>query len=81
MNSKGISALEGFGYVAAVLIGFAGINESLRLFHVGGLMLSLIVIVRLLAFVATLSDEQANRGESAAPAAAPAEGKKEEVTQ
>jgi len=85
MKHKGIHALEGLGYVAAVLVGLAGIGgtDALRLFHVGGLMLALIVIVRLLAFIASLSAEE-DEGAApakAAPAASPAQGQKEEVTQ
>ena len=85
MKHKGIHALEGLGYVAAVLVGLAGISgpDSLRLFHVGGLMLALIVIVRLLAFIAGLSAEEDDgpAPAKAAPAAPPAQGQKEEVTQ
>lgn len=47
---KKLRALEGLGYVAAVLIGAGGITKSVVLdyFNVLGLMFAVIVIVRLM---------------------------------
>jgi len=71
---KGIHALEGLGYVAAVLIGLAMMDlAKLHLFLVGGLILVIIVIVRLLAFTAVMASDQADKD-------APKGAGKEEVT-
>jgi hypothetical protein len=59
---KGIHALEGLGYVSAVLIGLAMMDlVKLHLFLVGGLILVIIVLVRLLAFTAVMASDQADK--------------------
>jgi hypothetical protein len=50
MDVKTLRALEGLGYVAAVMIGVGGLvnNEVTRIFNVLGLVFAVIVIVRLM---------------------------------
>ena len=51
VDEKTLRAIEGLGYCSAVLIGAAGVSEApgLKLFHVAGVTIGLVVIVRLLA--------------------------------
>jgi hypothetical protein len=50
MDVKTLRALEGLGYVAAVMIGVGGLvnNEATKIFNVLGLVFAVIVIVRLM---------------------------------
>jgi hypothetical protein len=62
MESKGVYALEGLGYIAAILVGLAALADSptrtMRLFQVGGSILAVVVVVRLLAFVALKASQK-----------------------
>ena len=78
-DDKSLHVLEGLGYCAAVLIGVSGLGDSqaLKLFHVAGLIIALVVIVRLLSMNIVKSGCS---GTSAADIQVAPEENKEEVT-
>lgn len=63
MDLRKLRALEGLGYVAAVMIGVGGIvdDEVTRIFNVLGLVFAIIVIVRLMV-MQIIYNEGANLG-------------------
>lgn len=71
VRDEQVRALEGVGYVSAVMIAAAGFTDSasLRLFNVGGLVFGLIAVVRLLGLSlrVRLAALDASRGELPEP--------------
>jgi thiosulfate reductase cytochrome b subunit len=82
VEEKSLHVLEGLGYCAAVLIGVSGLGDSqaLRLFHVAGLIIALVVIVRLLSMSIAKGGCSSTSAADIQVASGSEEENKEEVT-